>query len=432
MKALLGLLLPATAFADEPTAVLLGIEGYNAERLEAALAVELDRVVSLLPRDDVRFNAEEIGADLSTEDGLVKLAEGMGIDLFVRGEVKGKGARARTKIVLVGPDGLVAATVKGASPKTKRAQRAIAKRAAKAAKRTLDRLEAADADVEGSDELDVALPDEEVAGDPAPAQIQPIVADAPKLKTIEPKEDEPEPAVLEAAAEAAPDDRSRRVFVAEIGLAVRARSAKVELTDGREARHSTGPFPEIAVLLEAAPFSSGPLEGAFAAAELGIEAGLSSIDRDTDVKTSAVRFLGEVGYVFHFGLVDLGAAVGFGVDRIALSENRVLDSTTYSYVSAGALGRLTLLDGGLVIRAGGSLRPVVSTGALGDRWAQSASAFGFAIGGGLAGRLNAGFIFGADVEFGGYMLHFSTPERIGGNGGFDSSLIVTLHAGWAF
>ena len=165
------------------------------------------------------------------------------------------------------------------------------------------------------------------------------------------------------------------------------------------------------------------------AAEFEIEVGLSSIERTEEVRTDALRAGATVGYLFDLGFLELGGGAGFGVDRFALGENDVLDSTTYSYVRIAVLGRALLFDA-LRIDLQAGLRPVVNTGELGDRWSQSATALGFEVGGGVVHETQIGFAYGLSALFSGYTMRFGASDRLSATGGLDSSIAVGISLGW--
>jgi hypothetical protein len=215
-----------------------------------------------------------------------------------------------------------------------------------------------------------------------------------------------------------------RLLSARAGVAVRARKAQLKLSDGRLAVHDTGPFPELALRLEGRPYA-----GLYAMIDFGIELGLSSIERTEQIATDALHASGTVGWLFDLGIVDLGGGVGFGVDRFALGQNRVMDSTMYSYVRVAAIATLTLFDA-MMIEADAGLRPVVSTGELGDRYDQSANALGFEACLTVAHETDVGFVYGLSGQYSGYTMRFGKTDHLSATNGYDGAFSVAVTVGW--
>src|SRR5687768_10087149 len=126
---LLLLLFPEVAFADEATAVVLGVGGHRGDLVRRAVVSELDDVVALIPQDQVMHVADSLDIDINTEEGLRKVAESMGLELFVRGRVEGKGASAKVEIYVLGPDGRLMSTAKGKAH-SKKSRTKLAKKVA--------------------------------------------------------------------------------------------------------------------------------------------------------------------------------------------------------------------------------------------------------------------------------------------------------------
>jgi hypothetical protein len=391
--------------------VVLGVGGHRGDLVRRAIVSELDDVVALIPQDQVMHLADSLDVDLDTAEGLRKVAESMGLELFVRGRVEGKGRSAKVEIDVLGPDGLLMSSAKGKAPQTRKSRTKLAKRVAQQVQNALIQLEDDDP-VEGSDVLDETL--EEPASPPPPAPLKVKIEEKPIVA--------PQP--IAAGTPGPPLASPQKLLGAHAGVAVRSRNARLELSDGRRAVHETGAFPEITVRLEGRPYL-----GLYAAVDFGIEVGLASLERTREVSTDALHAEATLGYLFDLGIVDLGGGVGFGIDRFALGNNRVLDSSLYSYVRVAGIGQLTLLDA-ILIQLDAGLRPVVSTGELGDRYGQSAKALGFEAALSIAHETDIGFTYGARGTFSGYTLRFDRTDTLSATGGFDSSFSAALTIGW--
>lgn len=199
------------------------------------------------------------------------------------------------------------------------------------------------------------------------------------------------------AAEDGHDDAVR--LRASGGLALRIRTLDVVLAGRDELVYESGPFAELALLVEARPFAAdgGWLRGFYAEIVGATALGLTALQQDGgSLDVGAARVLGSAGYRYAMGPVEVGGSMGFGLDVFSLDPESIVPSTTLAYFRIGPSARLELIrDGLLAAKVDVGLRLPLGAGELGDTFGP-ASAFGFDASAGLEGRMGR-FVYGLNL-----------------------------------
>ncbi len=439
------LLTSSAAFAEDSyRGVILPMEGYKGTRLRRAILRKVNRIIKLTKKSEAIEAASDLGLDLESPGGVRAICEELDLSLVIRGEIDGEGKDAETTIQIYGPKGKLLASADGGSPHSRRGRAKLARKAANAVHEALNALEDSDEDEDEAPEeppapvrkapvrkapVRVALSAEN-SGPVRPAPVVKKVARPKRKRTARAVPKDELKAKTELEAPRTPS--GRRILEVAAGLTMRNRSAQVALSSGRNARHNSGMYPEASVLLSAQPLS-GALSGAMLQFEAATAVGVASEEPGVQaVNTSAWRVFGGVAYLFSFGPLDVGGGVGMGLDRYAFADNAVMDSRAFTFLRASALGRVKIGDH-LSARARAGVRPVFSTGGFGARYAQTSSAFGFDVGGGVYGTFDNGFTYGVQADFVSYNLGFSEaqdgPPAVAESGS-DRGWGATLVLGW--
>lgn len=463
--ALGALFVPSIAAAQQHTAVLLNFKGWKAKRARVSVLSGIANHVEVAPRSLLRQTASDLGHDPDTQDGIVAACESIGATVVVKGRVRGRGKRAKTIIKVL--DGQLRELESGTapSPKTRRGRKKIQAVASKLMLRAVAKLPdpeddfdepeprsrrvvvaASDVDEElgldpeidepsgsGLPIVDVEDEDEEVLDE--------AIGDDEPIAEIEEEEEEEEEEEVEAPAKAttkiSPKRRSRPALITALsGFTFRSRSARIGLTNDRNARHRSGVFPELAVSLKLTPFKPRSTLGpAFIQLEGRYGFQVKSLERTSEVSTGIYRFAADVGYTTDVAFLRVGGAVGVGHDAVTLGDNGVMGAARYTYVRLGGLATWEVSED-FVLRADIGLRPILSAGELGSLYGQGAGAFGFDMGAGFRAKTDIGFSYGFGVGLSTYALLFSEPGELSppvtATGGSDTSILVDTFIGWAF
>lgn len=415
--------------AAQRTAVILDFDGRGAGIARRSVVRALSDELELERSSDFESRARDLGADLGSPPGVAQVANDMGVDLVVRGEVSGRGRRAETVIRVLDSDGNEVARRQAGSPATRRGQRRIGEAALEAVNQAIEELDRRDAEAAAAQDTaaggglggDLGLGeglDEELGEDE--------------------EEDEPgEPAAVPYLE-----------LMGAIGL--RSRNGTIDLDPAGSRGYDALLFWEIGLWAELRPFAGddGALRGLFVQAELFHSIFLTSEEEVMDDvfepvdSTNAFRVFGQLGYLLGVGDGELGGGLGFGYDAFTLSENGTMPSTQYTYLRPALTFRHPLVDDLLGLRLGGGLRVVMGTGDLAPFFAEDASAFGFDLGAAAVGRLTDNLSYGLHVGYTGYSLGFDgvgqgsdamdPADDVTATGGFDGYVNVTARFGYQF
>jgi hypothetical protein len=310
------------AQADGPSTVVLEFSGRRRTAVRKQVVRALSRRAELIPVASVRAAAELEGVDLDTAAGIARVAERSAVRLFVRGEVRGRGASERTRLHILDESGNEIAFRDVASAGSRGAARLRAAAVA-AFLQAVEQLALRDAVVA----LPEARPEPEPYGEPSPEKARATgrAATWPTLRLL------------------------------AIGGA-RNRKALVQLDSGGLRQYESGFFSEIGLVLEVRPFATSEKRGraplyfdlSFAGAlALSSTVGASG----TMVATQAYRIQAQAGYVVPLGPMAVGPVVGFGFDRFHLAENPVMPAVSYPYARLGLVAAVQALPPFLGLRA---------------------------------------------------------------------------------
>jgi len=449
------------AFAEAHSGVILKFEGWRGSHARRAVSRSLGGVMEVVPQERYFRLARELGVDPKRGTGVAELCEQLELSVIVKGEVEGRGARARTRIVVQGPEGEILGEKVSDAPIGRHGLRRIGLAARDAVAAALGQV----------DEVYGELPegDADAAPKAEPASFKAALVPKDELPKASVKKsglvpkDEVEDEVYSVPGEdrpapiAPPTERADPVVVVpkrapsevgaalrlELGAGARSRSARIELSTSETAAHDSGLFPELRLLAEARPFTGAFSRGFLAEADLALGVGLASLGPDgSRVGTSAFRTLVQVGYALELGAFELGARFGFGLDDFSFEDNTIIGSTTYTFLRGGAELRLALAGEYLQAALHGGVRPVLSTGEVGLRYYQKTAAIGYDVGLRLFGALDGGFSYGVRAGWELYGLGFQddlAPARmapldtlIGASTGTDTSLHFGAELGWRF
>lgn len=386
-------LLIANEAAAQRTAVILDFDGRGSRIARRAVVRALSDEVELARSSDFESRASDLGADPSSPTGIAQVANDMGVDLVVRGEVSGRGRRAETVIRVLDSDGNEVARRQSGSPASRRGQRRIGAAAVEAVQQAMAVLDRRDAE---------AVPDQPddmggMGGDPGMGG----GLDQELLDEEEEEEDEPsEPAAVP-------------YLQLMLGLGGRGRSAEITLATGGTRGYDAPFYFEVGLWAEARPFAGddGALQGIFVQGDFFHSIGLSSEEETApdmfqEIDSSALRFSFQAGYLVAVGDGELGGGLGYGQDAFSLAENDTMSSTAYSYLRPGVTFRYPLMEQTLGFQADLGLRIVLGTGELAPMFAESASAFGFDFGLALGGSLDNGLAYALRGGYTSYGLSF--------------------------
>lgn len=405
---LVGLTLAPSRAAAQTRVVVLEFGGgrYGAQARRAVVSA-LEGVVSIVPLERVEQAAQAQRADLATPAGAGAAARAEGAVLVVAGEVTGRERRARTRLVARDTAGRELASRTSGPPFGRPAQTALGAEAVAMVR-----------------EAESALARETAARE-AEARDAAREAQGPTAPT-------PDPAERTHPAGAAP------LFRALLGVDARTRSAAVTLTDGGTRGYSAGPFPELMVALELRPLarSGGAASGLCFGVEAARSVALSStLDSARGaLSTSSLRVAATAGWLFSLadGAVELGPALGGGLDAFTVDANVVFPSTSYAYLRGGLAARFVLLGDALALGVSAGYRLVLGTGDLATAFGADGSAYGLDARAEASGALAVGFSYALRLGYERHGLAFTggAGTLAEGTDGADSALRVQLLAGW--
>ncbi len=348
--------LAPTAHADDPVRATIAVEGRGSAAIGRAIEAAASDSMTLVPATD--------GTSVPDASQAAILAETLDVDVVIHGRVTRRGRRLALEAFA--RDGALIGESTTALPRGRRGARR-----AEAAAEGLVAIALEDARRRAEQEAiaqSVVQPAPEP--EPAPAAYVPPPREEPAPEP-EPEPEGVQPILLDAQA----------------GFGLRSRSAEALHGDGGTGVHDTGLFPEVTLRLATAPFR-GALAPAWASVDLALGVGMSTHDRGgNELSTSTFRVVGNLGYGFDLGPLRISPVVGFGVDSVSLTTNRILPSSSYTFLRAGVNVAVPIVDAlGVFVDAG--IRPVLGVGDLGDL-----SVLGLDAAAGVAGVLGDRFTY---------------------------------------
>ena len=420
------LLLAGSAAAQERKGVVLVFSGVGGGIARNAVVSAVSDQVELVPQDEVTARADQLGVDLGDTDGIAQVAQAMGLDVVVTGQVTGRRRRARTAIVILDRNGEQVATARAGSPAGRAGRRRVERAASRAMREALRAIP------ESAPPVEEPPPDDDFLGGGGGAGMG---GGGGLDDGFDEEEEEDEPGERLAVP----------LLEAMIGLGFRTRSATINLdpaavTAGGARGYSAGLFPEVSVRLVLRPFAAdeGALRGVFAHVEAFHSLFLSSRDEETmeEIGSSALRVFGQLGYLAGVGTMQIGGGIGFGYDAFNLDENTTMSSAQYTYLRPGLVLRVPLSDELLQLQVDAGLRVALSTGGLSPMFAASASHFGYDAAVSGFGNLADGVAYALRLGYVGYSLSFEgnaeNPTVNQALEGSDGYFYLTGNVGYQF
>lgn len=395
MRSLLAFFLVLASFgvaqAQTRRGAVLDFAGWRGSAAKNAVVRGLRSRLDLVSARDVAST----GADLSTRAGIATAARALSITVFVQGEVRGRGSRARTVIHVYDALGNEASVSEGPAPlggaRLSRIQR-LASEALDQALASIEQREAETREAERQREL-------------AEARAAAAAAAAESFEVPEEDEDEV-------------DEEGRLpLLVALVGLDLRSRKATITLEPRAFRDYEAGLFSALTLQLQSFPLRGlgGAAAGLYAQVDFGISLGLTSQELDLmgnpgeELSTTAMQLGAHLGYLYPFAedAARVGALVGFGIDSFSIDENTTMPSSKYSFLRAGLAADARLYEDLLRARLDVGYRITLGVGELVPTLGGSASASGFDIGVALHGRVDFGLTYGLRFAFTKFATDFS-------------------------
>lgn len=404
----LGHALPVHAQREpEPKGVILAFEGRAGAAVRNVVVRAAGDRLDLVPRRQVEAKARQMGTDLGTPSGRATVAEALGLDLLVDGEVTGRGKALRVRIRVHGADGARAAerttqasvSAKGRRSVGRAAREAIAEALAGSATRAAPAAPTEDEHPEASPRAD----DDALDG---------------------------------SKAEGRNAERHAPYVTVLAGVAGRARRAEIDLASGGKRRYESGLFLEIPVELEVRPLAAyGRAAGGLSLrATFAMAAALSSSEPASanEVDTKAYRVGIDTGYVHPFDRGGFGVRVGFLYEAFVLGSNPVIPSSAYPVLRPALVGSYDLLGPRLRLGLEAGFRYVLGLGALADAFGAGSDGLGFDAAVSLGGSLDVGFTYLARFSVEQTFLRFDgAASDAPADGGSDRAFTLTALLGWS-
>jgi hypothetical protein len=154
------------------------------------------------------------------------------------------------------------------------------------------------------------------------------------------------------------------------------------------------------------------------------------------LQTNTWRLLGQLGYLYPLGPLQVGGLAGVGVDRLTIDLNSVLPSSKIVYVRFGPALAYDLVSDFFGLRADFGFRFPFMLGDLEEAFGDDSSAFGLDATLTLGGRLKAGFAYALRVVWEHYRLRFAgrtanVPSMGDGGQGTDHAITIQFLVGWS-
>jgi hypothetical protein len=433
---LIGLLGGATSAEAQPAAVVLVFDGHGGERIRSRVVEIAEEKTNLQPLGDVTATAEELDADLGTEEGITVAARALELELIVTGSVTGRGRRARARIRFVDADGDELASIRVRAPTNRRSRRAFARAVGGGFDRAIAGLEGATVDTaEATEEREEEEEEGEEAGEAEEEEEE--EDDDEEEEDEQPREDGDE--VDGEDERVFPTGGSHPLLRALVGMDARNRQATFHLDNGLERAYEAF-FPQVSLELEIRPLSfvGNALGGLFVAFDGAVAVALGSSEElpsgaVVPIETQAYRFTVAIGYLLDLEVLEIGVSAGFAYDTFELSTNDTIPSATYVSLRPGLLARVPIMDRLLVAFLDGAVRLALDTGDLTPSLGEATSALGFDATVGVMGALDVGFTWSVRAGYVGYALSFQGTATLPDDtavDGFDGGFHFGGQIGW--
>jgi hypothetical protein len=250
----------------------------------------------------------------------------------------------------------------------------------------------------------------------------------------------------ESAAEMQDGAPKLPVLVVLLGGGARFRSIGLDVGDGEggteERTFDTGAYFVLGGHLLVRPMARRATRPSIQAIVFQIDGGagvgLNVQPEGTGISlhTNIWELLGQFGYLYPIGRLQVGGLLGVGGDVLRIDLNSVLPSSTIVYVRVGPAVAYDIVPSFLCFRADFGLRVPFVLSQLEDAFGNDSSGIGLDGAVTLGGKLNSGFTYAFRFVWTYYRLHFSGPSMnvpaMGdGGGGKDNAISVQLLLGWS-
>lgn len=248
----------------------------------------------------------------------------------------------------------------------------------------------------------------------------------------------------DAAARAQEERPELPVLVLEIGAGVRFRNIHLEVGDGAGGSETrsfeTGAYFDFAWHFLLRPMARHPSRPSVQAILLQLDGGsgiaLRAEVSGIELQTNTWRMLGQFGYLYPLGRLQLGGLVGVGGHVFGIDLNSVLPSSRIIYARLGPALCYSIVPRLLGIRADFGLRFPFYFGALEDAFGDRTSGIGLDAALTVHGWLSVGFSYAVRFVWEYYRLRFSgssmnVPAMGDGGDGNDHALTIQFLFGWS-
>lgn len=148
------------------------------------------------------------------------------------------------------------------------------------------------------------------------------------------------------------------------------------------------------------------------------------------------RLLGQLGYLFPIGRLQVGGLLGAGVDVLSIAPNRVLPSSRLVYLRVGPTSAYDLVPRFLSLRVDFGIRVPLVFGELEDAFGAQSSGVGLDTAITASGTVARGFTYALRFIWAYYRLRFAgpvmnVPAMAPGGRGRDHALTLQVLVGWS-
>ncbi|MDH4281460.1 MAG: hypothetical protein OEV36_02290 [Myxococcales bacterium] len=236
------------------------------------------------------------------------------------------------------------------------------------------------------------------------------------------------------------------VLVMLAGGGARARNIHLEVGDGErgtaERTFETGLYFDFGWHLLVRPMGRRAKSPALQALVLQMDGG-AGIGLQAEPAGSGIslwvrswRLLGQLGYLYPLGRLQVGGLVGVGADVLRIASNRVLTSSRLVYVRVGPAATYDWVPSFLVLRLDLGIRVPFVFGELQDAFGRDSSGVGLDAAATIGGRLDRGFTYALRFVWAYYRLRFAgpvmnVPAMAEGGRGNDHALTLQVLIGWS-
>lgn len=398
------------------SAVVLAFSGRGGAAARTQVVRGLGGVADLARRADATDAARRLGVDLDQPEGRASVAQELGIDVIVSGRVQGRGAGARTEIVVESSEGEELERRQSGGPNGR-------------ANRARIRTDAAEM-VSSAFALLQRREEEAAAAAAAAAEAERLAAEQARLAG-EAEAEEVEDEVDDG--ERSPTPRAA-IF---LGLGMRNRDFEASQNGSVTAFYNVGMYAELSIRAESYPLgtsSNAAARGLYTRFEYATSLGLETDGVGGTLSTSAYELGIHAGYLFPFRRGKVGAVVGYAMTRFNPEGDPFVPASKYQAIRIAPAGSIDIVRGRLALDVEYGIRPLLGVGEL-DAYGADASGLGIDFLMTLHGALDFGLAYAMQFGWERYMVDYSGTT----SGSFpaadestDTALTLLFEVGYQF